>query len=230
MDRTLNVQSAANVQKNARLVGFPDECPQCHTKLVPKVLAHVACAATEGRDLEEAYQCTNNSCERIFVGSFKYQPDGRMPPAHKLYKTAPLKARTPEVGDLVRQLSPVFFEVYSQALVAESLQLTQLTGIGLRKALEFLVKDFAVSKLPDQKEKIRHSLLAVCIKDYIDDSNVKATAKRAAWLGNDETHYIRKWDDKDINDLKLLIRLTVNGVENALLASKYVAEMPDPKP
>ena len=40
------------------------------------------------------------------------------------------------------------------------------------------------------------------ISRYIDDSNIKNVAKRAVWLGNDETHYIRKWEDKDLSFLK----------------------------
>ena len=34
-------------------------------------------------------------------------------------------------------------------------------------------------------------------------------------LGNDETHYSRKWVDMDINDLKILIRLTVTWMKAA---------------
>lgn len=31
--------------------------------------------------------------------------------------------------------------------------------------------------------------------------------ERAAWLGNDETHYVRKWPEKDVKDLKSLNRI-----------------------
>jgi hypothetical protein len=54
---------------------------------------------------------------------------------------------------------------------------------------------------------------------------VKECAKRAAWLGNDETHYTRKWETKDVSDLKLLVKLTVNWIDNVLLTEKYIAEM-----
>ena len=55
---------------------------------------------------------------------------------------------------------------------------------------------------------------------------MRAAAKRATWLGNDETHYVRRWEDKDITDLKNLVRLTVNAVENAILMRQYEKEMP----
>ena len=34
-----------------------------------------------------------------------------------------------------------------------------------------------------------------------------------------------KWEDKDVNDLKALIRLTVNWIENVLLTRKYIQDM-----
>ena len=54
---------------------------------------------------------------------------------------------------------------------------------------------------------------------------VKSCAQRATWLGNDETHYVRKWENKNINDLKLLIRLTCNWVTNNILTEEIVANM-----
>ena len=54
-------------------------------------------------------------------------------------------------------------------------------------------------------------------------------AKRATWLGNDETHYYKKWPEKDISDLKILIQLTVNSIDNQLLIEKYEKEMDKPK-
>jgi hypothetical protein len=78
---------------------------------------------------------------------------------------------------------------------------------------------------PDNEDEIKKSFLSTCIKKYIDEINIKKCAERAAWLGNDEAHYIRKWENKDINDLKVLIELTVNWINNVLLTRKYENEM-----
>jgi len=145
----------------------------------------------------------------------------------ELTKTAPKSPLVESFSDEISQLSPAFVEIYNQALAAEAVNLEQLVGIGLRKALEFLMKDFAVHENPDDEEKIRKMPLARCIRDYAKDPNLKDCATRAAWLGNDETHYTRRWVEQDINDLKLLIRLTVNWVENVLLTEKYKATMQD---
>jgi hypothetical protein len=46
--------------------------------------------------------------------------------------------------------------------------------------------------------------------------------------GNDETHYVRQWEDKDITDLKTLIPPTVNWIETILLTRKYMQSMQQP--
>lgn len=43
-----------------------------------------------------------------------------------------------------------------------------------------------------------------------DDLRIRAVAERAGWLGNEETHYIRRWQDQGLGDLKCLINMTVN--------------------
>jgi len=88
-----------------------------------------------------------------------------------------------------------------------------------------LVKDFARKQYPEKTAEVEKAPLARCIKNYIDDTNAKMTAELATWLGNDETHYMRIWEDKDIEDLKLLIRITSNWISNYLDTQDYVSSM-----
>ena len=46
------------------------------------------------------------------------------------------------------------------------------------------------------------------------------------WLGNDEVHYTRKWEDKDIHDLKSLIMMTVSHIDLTIESDRYLKEMP----
>lgn len=55
--------------------------------------------------------------------------------------------------------------------------------------------------------------------------NIKNVAKRAAWLGNDETHYVRKWASKDVTNLKQLIELVVRWIENEVETERVLQEM-----
>ncbi len=88
------------------------------------------------------------------------------------------------------------------------------------------MKDYAIQKNPAAAaDAIKQMFLGKCIKDYVADANVKACASRAAWLGNDESHYVRKWTERDIKDLKALLRLTEAWVLNDVLTAKYQKEM-----
>lgn len=116
----------------------------------------------------------------------------------------------------ISTLTPKFIEIYQQAEKAENSGLTELCGIGYRKALEFLVKDYATSIHPELKEQIESSMLSKCIADYIDNEKIKTLARASAWIGNDETHYVRKHQDYDVQDLKRFIKATVAYIEYEL--------------
>ena len=103
----------------------------------------------------------------------------------------------------------------------------EICGVGFRKALEFLIKDYAKFKNPEESEQIERKFLGKRIGDYIDDTRIKTVAKRAVWLGNDETHYVRKWEDKDLSDLKKLIELTVHWIEMEFLTESFENDMPE---
>jgi hypothetical protein len=121
----------------------------------------------------------------------------------------------------------MFTKIYKQADIAEKEGLVDICGVGYRKALEFLIKDYAIINHPSEKEKIENKLLGACIKDYISDVNINSVAKRAAWLGNDETHYRRIWQGKTLTDLKNLIKLTMHWMEMEKLTREYESDMPN---
>jgi len=218
--------------ENIYFKGTPDTCPICHHGVNPRQLGSVFNGTghmdAEAR-LEIGFQCTRKACGRMFIGTYLPRSAGAQH-FFALSSTAPKRAEQEEFPETIKEISPTFVCIYNQAIAAEAQGYDQLTGIGLRKALEFLVKDFACKEYPDQSEEIKQKRLAKCIKDHIDDANVRRCAERAAWLGNDETHYIRKWQDKDINDLKTLLRLTVNWLDSVTLTRQYIEEMEEGGP
>jgi hypothetical protein len=127
--------------------------------------------------------------------------------------------------DEIVETSPSFVEIHSQAQESEGLGLNTLVGIGFRKALEFLIKDYLISKRPNEKEAISRANLSQCINKYVPDPNIKMCAERATWLGNDETHYVRTWPDNDLKDLKRLIKLTQYWISSEFLTLRYGSEM-----
>lgn len=57
----------------------------------------------------------------------------------------------------------------------------------------------------------------------IDNPQLKTAASRATWLGNDQTHYEQKYQDKDISDLKRLIDLSVHWISMIYLTDEAEA-------
>jgi hypothetical protein len=143
-----------------------------------------------------------------------------------LKHAVPFSLKPPDIPEEITKLSSNFVEINGQAATAEQYGLNQIAGVGYRKALEFLIKDYCITRHPDKAKEIKGAWLATCIKTYVDDANTKLCAERAAWLGNDETHYVRRWEDKDIGDLKILIKLTIAWIHNNLLTKKYLSDMP----
>lgn len=170
-------------------------------------------------------QCTNPTCRNMFITQFS-TVGVRKPVFTKILPTALPEKRT--FSNIISELSPNFCEIYNQAYIAEQTNLMQICGTGYRKSLEFLIKDYLISTLPeDQHEAIKNKFLNNCIRDNISNINIKTVASRAVWLGNDETHYTRKWEDKDINDLKSIIELTLHWIESEIRTQKLLEDMPE---
>ena len=196
---------------------YPNKCPICHHAIAPKYIAGII---SGDKTLDLSFQCTN--CNNMFIGKYS---DPHQYRTFYLNRVWPIVPQIAKFEKEIEEISPTFVKIYNQAIYAEGNSLDQLTGIGLRKSLEYLIKDFLISQEENDEETIKNSSLSQCINNFINDNNLVEISKRATWLGNDETHYIRKWEDKDIKDLKILIKLTVNWIHNIILKDKYIAEM-----
>jgi len=64
----------------------------------------------------------------------------------------------------VEKYSRNFTIIYNQAFTAEINRLTEICGLGYRKAFEFLIKDYLIKKNPkEEHQKIKTSMVAKCI-------------------------------------------------------------------
>jgi hypothetical protein len=179
------------------------------------------------KKLQMIFRCPRQSCGSLFILEYSAEHDGRGSYCFTASNVYPRSTPDAEVAEGVSDISPNFVKILNQSMAAESHNLDQIVGIGLRKALEFLTKDYCIHKFPDKADEISARPLGQCITDYVIDQNIQSCAKRAAWLGNDETHYARIWSKHDITDLKILIRLTQNWISNELLTQKYLSELPE---
>ena len=89
--------------------------------------------------------------------------------------------------------------------------------MGYRKALEFLVKDYAIFLNQEDEDKIKNASLSSCINNYIDNIKIRHLSLASTWLGNDETHYIKKSQDYNIITF---IDATVSFIDSDLAAIK----------
>lgn len=136
-----------------------------------------------------------------------------------------IKVTLPENID---QISSAFIRIYKQAAMAEAYGLNDICGLGYRKSAEFLIKDYAIKLNPEEIDDVKARPLNQVIQKYLSDfPKIQTLAKATAWLGNDEAHYIRKHDDKDLSDLKRFITATATFIVadfDADIALNFVSE------
>jgi hypothetical protein len=213
----------------------PAECPVCRVSITPIDLSIATQISGRGTPdiVERVFQCPNEVCEHFFLARYRQvAPQG----AFLLTKCFPMELVAVPQSDIIKRISPDFCSIYEQAHKAEQNGLELVAGPGYRKALEFLIKDYIISgftekdeALAAKKATVEKTLLGNCIATYIKSEQIKEIAKRAAWLGNDETHYVRKWEDKDLKDLKKSISLTLHWIEMETLTGEVIATMPEGK-
>src|SRR5262245_12185804 len=124
-----------NVQ--VKVTAWPDECPRCHFHVHPLFLTggHL----NGYKKFHGVFRCTRHECQGLFVAVYYKQGGG---PEYGLISLEPRTATKIVYSPEISQLSPTFVELVNQAETAASIGLDQIVGIALRKALEFLVKDF----------------------------------------------------------------------------------------
>ena len=187
-------------------IDTPSKCPHCGRTMSPQHVGQSWSSENSGLDdqgrFSVIFRCTYEDCQKYFVIEYIHDDYPLSTMINYSYRP-PIKVKLPEN---IEKVSPVFVEIYSQATVAESEALNQIAGVGYRKAAEFLIKDYAISKNKDDEGKIKAIMLGQVIATYLNDfPKIQALAKSVAWIGNDETHYVRRHDDKDIEDLKKFI-------------------------
>lgn len=119
--------------------------------------------------------------------------------------------------------SPQFDKIYNQARAAEAAGLDEIAGMGYRKAVEFLVKDYLIHESPAEKAVIEKMELGNCIANKVAYENIKTCAQRCAWLGNDQTHYTKRFSELDLAVLKRFIDAAVYWVQMKLVTEEAAA-------
>jgi hypothetical protein len=205
---------------------LPDVCPQCgmagkQILTLPPIMAYDGSTKAAWITLT----CPVDKCGRPFFAVYKRAMMSSPISGFDFQYcyTTPFKPRKLIPDPNISALSEHFYEIMDEANAARRYGLHLIAGMGYRKALEFLAKDYVVSDLRSQHKTALErgdQIVAERIKTDIDrilerplaqvvamipHDLTKEAAKRAVWLGNDETHYSRIWTQKDVRDLISLI-------------------------
>ena len=208
-----------------------EKCPKCNKALAPEKLHSVIVEKDDGGYLYVSDFCS--ACKSVIVTEYVLNLEknefGVVIECESMMKTisAPSNFQKEEFDEEIEKISPQFVKIYNQALQAEKIGLDEIAGLGYRKSVEFLIKDYAMHKNPDKEIEIKNTWMKVCIDKYIDDKKIKTLAERSDWIGNDEAHYVRKQEDRDIKDMKKFIKAMVYFIGMTLITDD--AESMKPK-
>lgn len=199
-----------NLSKKDLEIEYPSVCPMCHKSGNPSYLSsYYIDDEHTSPNLFVHFFCHN--CEKTFLGNYHIR---------RYYDITDLRGFEPvydveerEFSKHIKDLSPDFCSIYNQAYASQQYRLNDISGMAYRKALEFLVKDYAIFLHPDDKEAIIKAPLSQCINNYIDNGKIKHLAVASAWIGNDETHYERKQQEYNVDDLIEFINAIVSFID-----------------
>ena len=175
------------------------------------------------------WKCNYKKCNRVFavshspIDSSKYKIERFLNgyPKGPIWPEPILELKDGKTIDLEPKPESKFIKTYLQSLQAESNGYDEIAGMGYRKAIEYLVKDWAIQIKPSDKEKILVQWLSGVINDYFT-SDLKEILERATWLGNDQAHYNRLFEEYNINHLKELIGLIMVELDRDFKKRNYI--------
>lgn len=200
-----------------------DTCPVCNFSINPSLLmVDKILMKNYNKFISAVCKCPRNECNQVFNAYYEISNGQHF---IKNIGFASIKTESNKFNIDIKQISSNFDNIYNQSIEAEKLGLIDICGPGYRKALEFLIKDYLICLHPEKEEEIKNKFLGRCIKEYDVAPNIQEMAERAVWLGNDETHYERKWEDKDLEDLKNLINIVVYWIMMEEATKEYKESM-----
>lgn len=208
-------------------IDLPSKCPRCDTAYSSQPFSSVYVKSEFGNPaVYSTFFCP--VCNKCFFVHYSIVSD-YSDEVGILSEFYPASETKTDFSSAIKTVSPDFVNIFNQSEQAENRGLDDICGIGYRKSLEFLIKDYAISLNPDKRSEIESSFLGNCISNYIDNEKIKTLAKASAWIGNDETHYVRKNQNHNVQDLKRFIKTVVAYIEYEFNYSEALELLSNPQ-
>lgn len=193
---------------------IPIICPYCGAYISPQLERNAA--INFNSSVVGVVSFSSTCCENQFLVCYESENDSNA----KLFYVYPA-AETERISDEIRSISPRFCNLYNQASAAETLNFGELAGAGYRNALEVLIKDYAIVELGKSEEEVKNKKLFSAIGDYVPQIVINA-ADVVRVLGNDFTHYERRYEGIDLQVLKRYLQIFIQSIETQYLINHPV--------
>jgi hypothetical protein len=169
-------------QRRAKIDRKPDLCPICRRNITPDAMFSIQNERSGifKAAMEVVYKCPNSRCAELFISYFDDPTGAANDPNRDCFRlkgSRPFEPATLEFAKHIADTSSNSCYIYNEA------HKTQICGVGYRKSLEFLIKDYLIKNRPADKATIEAIMLGPCIENYIVDPRIKEVAKRATLVG-----------------------------------------------
>lgn len=189
----------------------PAICPHCGIHCDAHIIDKASFDHREFQFVFLVFQCT--ACNKMFTATYQVKE-----------KRSEICGITPNVissysDELIFSISPRFISLYNQALRARDNNDFDLAAIGYRSAIEVLIKDYAINELNKDKTEVTKKKLHDAISEYLPGSDFMNSADVIRYIGNDYTHYDRKYSDLDFSILDTYMGIFIGLIRTKLLIS-----------
>lgn len=203
-------------------INVADECPLCHYALDMsndkwRNFHDISSMTQEEFNIISVHICSHCHDGFVIMHHMKIHKDKCVEKSQSVYPTT---VNDLQIDKDIQQISPKFYKIYNQCLIAKNNGLNQIYGMGFRKALETLVTDFAIKQNPTERDKILKMTLHKRIETYFKNSDEKTSLMACKYLGNNETHYTNYNTDEDLQLFEDLIEDTLYYIHREIRHKK----------
>lgn len=229
-DLTFSAQNCQSVfASNDRSYNFPLQkpmlCPICGAYEDGKTIDRKIYPGPHQVEIGTvAYKCTH--CAQYYLAVYKIDKTNKQADFAGFYPPASMEYQ----NEIIESTSPGFIFSYNQALRAEIRGDIELAAIGFRHSLECLVKDYAIKECGADEAKVNKTKLIDAISQYLEEKDLVSTADVIRILGNDYTHYERKYPQIDFDLLKRYMDIFIKLIETKLLVRHPPVSRQDQSP
>lgn len=194
-------------------VDVPVNCPYCGAFVQPNSIQSVAISYNDSIIFLATFSV--ECCSKLFFATYEKQTSSAT--LNLVYVYPPYIPAT--LPDSIHKVSPRFVELYKQSHFAEENNFFELAGSGYRNSIEVLIKDYAINELNKPEKEVKSKKLYNAIGDYLPNEKLMSTADVVRILGNDNTHYERRYSDFDIDILKRYLTIFISQIDTEYLIS-----------